>query len=276
MTRTDKAGREYWDALWTSAAAGDAKHAAAHHHQQHDAAMTRRFAEKLREVFPPERVRGQRIIEIGCARSPWLARFAQEFGFRVSGLDYSEIGCAQTRERLAEDGVEADIVCADLFAPPDALLGAFDAVCSFGVVEHFDDTAEALRAMARLLAPGGRMFTSVPNLAGLLGTIQKRFHRPIYDVHVPLDREALAAAHRAADLVVEEASYFQSSNFYICHITGAEVRFPTWHARRLALGLLGRASRLAWAIEDHAGPLPTSRLLSPYVLCVARNDGENT
>lgn len=271
MTRTDKAGREYWDALWTSAAEGDAKHAAAHDHH-HDDVITRRFAEKLRATFPPERVRGQRLIEIGCARSPWLARFAREFGFRVSGLDYSAIGCAQTRERLAAEGVEADIVCADLFAPPEALLGTFDVVCSFGVVEHFDDTAEALRAMARLLAPGGRIFTSVPNLAGLLGTIQKHAHRPVYDVHVPLDREALEAAHRAAGLVVEEASYFQSTNFNICHLTGAEVRFPLWHAKRVSLALLGRASRVAWAVEDRVGPLPTSRLLSPYVICVARND----
>jgi SAM-dependent methyltransferase len=39
---------------------------------------------------------------------------------------------------------------------------AFDVVSAFDVVEHCDDDALALRELARVLAPGGRMLLSVP------------------------------------------------------------------------------------------------------------------
>jgi SAM-dependent methyltransferase len=57
-------------------------------------------------------------------------------------------------------GVPGEIVCADLFAPPPHLLAQFDVVVSFGVVEHFDDTAACVAACARLVKPGGLMVTT--------------------------------------------------------------------------------------------------------------------
>jgi len=56
--------------------------------------------------------------------------------------------------------------------PPDHLLGAYDFGVSFGVAEHFEDTAECLAAFRRFLKPSGILFTAIPNLAGLLGSAE--------------------------------------------------------------------------------------------------------
>lgn len=47
--------------------------------------------------------------------------------------------------------------------PPES----FDAVTLWDVVEHVRDPAEALRAVRRLLRPGGTLALSTPNLRGL-------------------------------------------------------------------------------------------------------------
>ena len=125
-------------------------------------AANRRFDALFRELFAglptPDA-----LVEVGCARSAWLPYFGREFGFGLHGLDYSELGCEQERTILVESGLAGEITCADLFAPPRALLGAFDVVVSFGVVEHFSDTGAVTAAMAALLRPGGLLITVIPN-----------------------------------------------------------------------------------------------------------------
>lgn len=53
------------------------------------------------------------FLEIGCARSRWLPYFAKEFGFEVSGIDYSEVGSQQATQILFNEGVQGNIVFAD-------------------------------------------------------------------------------------------------------------------------------------------------------------------
>ncbi len=136
---SDRAGRSYWDRVWTEH--GDAQlpdpRTLTH--------VERSFAALFETVLcdlPPS----ASFLEIGCANSIWLPHFARRFGFRITGLDYSEIGGAQTRAAYEAAGLDAEIVCADAFSPPARLLESFDVVFTLGVVEHFDDTVGALDA----------------------------------------------------------------------------------------------------------------------------------
>jgi len=197
----------------------------------------------------------------------WLSYFARRYGFAVTGIDYSERGCEKATAVLRRDGVSGEIACADFTAPPARLLHAFDVGVSFGVAEHFDDTAECLAAFGRFLKPGGLLVTLVPNLAGVLGPLQRTFDRGVYDIHVVLDKVALADAHRRAGLEPIDTRYLVCSNFGLVTIhpsRSSPVR------RVLRLALMGVSAAL-WFVDRQIATLGETRLLSPYIACSARN-----
>jgi SAM-dependent methyltransferase len=207
---------------------------------------------------------GSRLLEIGAARSRWLPYFAERFGFAVTGLDYSAQGCVQAREMLARAGLPGEVVCADLFEPPPELLGRFDIVVSFGVVEHFHDTASCVAACARLLARDGRMITTIPNMRGTLGGLQRVLDPRVYRMHVPLRARDLAAAHGRAGLEVVRCGYEMPANWRVAVVK------PGRLGRRSLRKGLAAASRLAWAAERIGVRVPPNRLTSPYIACLAR------
>jgi cyclopropane fatty-acyl-phospholipid synthase-like methyltransferase len=261
----DKAGKSYWDALWKHGRTALEVELRGRDLNQY---VNRKFHRFFIDTFRAHPTASQRLLEIGCAKSSWLPYFAKEFRFDVVGLDYSEVGCAQARRMLADAGVKGEVICADLFTPPEELLGTFDLVVSFGVVEHFEDTAACLSAFARFLKPGGMLLTSIPNLAGWIGSIQRMVNRRVFDIHVPLDSQALAAGHRPS-LEILSCEYFLTVNWGVINIENWSQPF-----HRLGTRLRSWASKGVWILEERV-PLVTrllkpNRLTSPYINCVAR------
>ncbi|WP_437764276.1 class I SAM-dependent methyltransferase [Sorangium sp. So ce281] len=258
----DKAGRAHWNQVWSNRSLPTPVDPHARGFRQY---VRQAFHREFVRAFEGMDTKGQRLLEIGCGRSAWLPYLAREFGFQVSGLDYTEIGCAQERDILAGAGIPGEIVCADLFEPPERFVGAFDVVVSLGVVEHFEDTAGCLRACARYLRPGGRIVTEIPNMRGLVGWVAKVTDRPTYDVHVPLDREALVKAHRDAGLHVLRSDYIlplDVSLFGVGSIGSRWLRLP-------AVGAASAVAELVWALDARGlAPRPNA-VTSPYIFCVA-------
>jgi len=262
----DKAGEAYWSQAWQNHAPNPPRDP--HIPGPRNYAM-RRFHRFFTRLFSGMNAAGKKFLEIGCARSVWLPYFAKAFGFKIYGLDYSEIGCRQAREILAQEGLRGEIVFGDLFAPPAELLKKFDLVWSYGVVEHFSDTAGCLKALAQFLKPKGTAITLIPNMKGAIGFLQKTLHRPIYDIHVPLSPDELRLAHEPAGLRVSWCGHFLSTSFGIVNVnTGAP---PTAKTRRqdFLIRNLSRFSKLIWALETYTVPLPATTLFSPYIICVA-------
>ncbi len=264
---TDRAGREYWERAWDERGLPPpldpfGENLSCFVDREMDRFLTRAFA-----GLQP----GARFLEVGCGSSAWLPYVARRFGFQVSGVDYADLGVAQAEAMLRREGVEGRIVKADLFDPPADLVGAFDVVLSNGVVEHFEDTAGVLRAMARFAKPGGRVVTVVPNMHGAPGAVQRVLDRDVFDVHVPLSRERLRAANEEAGLRVEIAEYHFFVNFGVCNVPES-ARGAGATARRALHKALVDASRLVWVLETHTRPLPANRFLSPYVVAVGRAD----
>jgi len=263
----DKAGREYWNSAWKGSAVPGAVDPADLGPRNW---VNRRFHRAFLELFDKSRASSTKLLEVGCAQSRWLPYFAKEFGFSITGLDYSPIGCEMARTILVRCGVVGEVVCADFFAPPDSMRGAFDVVVSFGVAEHFDDTAACIRAFASFLKPGGTLFTNIPNMCGLVGFLQRMFNRPVYDIHQPLDREELGKAHESAGLDVISCDYFIFNNFGVCSLNGLRPNGASWIIKRSLIGALGRISMLAGFIEDRTCDLRPGRFASAHVNCVAR------
>jgi len=224
---------------------------------------------KLFDQYASGLPRGTGFIEVGCANSPWLSYFAKRYGFRVAGVDYSTAGCERTEAILSREGTPGDVIHADLFTPPSGLLGRFDLALSQGVVEHFEDTTEPIRAIGALLRPGGTVVTIIPNLVGFLGPLQRLLNRPVYDVHVPLTADHLAHAHERAGLSVIAASYFIPLNFGVCNLAGLTgVRRVVW---RLLIAALVRISYAVWYLDDRIR-VPETRVFSGSVYCIARKE----
>jgi 2-polyprenyl-3-methyl-5-hydroxy-6-metoxy-1,4-benzoquinol methylase len=263
----DKAGTVYWDNVWeghTMPTPVDPRVGGLRQYQNY------RFHGLFSRVLSGHKGSNQRLLEIGAARSTWLPYFSREFGLQVTGIDYSEVGCEQARAILDAAGVEGKVVWANLFAPPPELLGAFDVVVSFGVVEHFADTSDTLASFAHFLKPGGLLITSVPNLTGLSGWIQKRLGRAIYDIHVPLDKGTLDMAHRRAGLQVRACGYFMSANFSVLNFSDC----PAGFARKAATKLVSAITLLIWALESRGLRIRPNKLTSPYVVCIATKSRE--
>jgi GT2 family glycosyltransferase/SAM-dependent methyltransferase len=268
IDRADRAGKEYWDNVWTHLAFSpdisphDENIWAYRDHQFH-----RFFCSQLRNAPP-----GFSVLELGCAGSAWLPYFAREFDCRVAGLDYSTLGARQAADRLAASGIAADIRCADLFEPPPDWIAAFDVVVWFGVAEHFEDTGRAIRAAAAYLKPGGLLVTEIPNLAGFNGMLQRLVNRPIYDIHVPLDARELAAHHEAAGLNVERSEYLVPTDFGILNLENHPPG-PAYKTKDRALFVLRLLSGGIWWLDRKVGPFKPGRLTSGFVIVAARRPG---
>lgn len=263
----DRAGEQYWSKLWSESDLPrpvDASDTSLRNY------LRRRFIHYFDEHLLRSDHRGASLLEVGCARSVWPSYFAKARGLDVAGLDYSPVGCEQSRAMFRRDGVAGEVVQGDLFAPPPALHARFDYLLSFGVVEHFEDTAGALRSMATMLRPGGRMYTLIPNQIGVMGAIQRRLDRRFFDMHVPLDEAALRLAHERAGLRVLDSRYFLSTNFGVLNHSTFARESTAARVRALVRSGFVAMSAAIWAVEALTGiELPATRAFSPYAVCVA-------
>ena len=237
VATADRAGKGYWDELWSEASPRAPIDPGA---RGLNAFVTRRFHELFSETLP----RGAQVLEVGCARSAWLPYFALELGAQVTGLDYSERGCAVEREMLRAAGVGGDVVCGDLFEQPAAMGGRFDAVVSLGVAEHFADSAACIRALGHYVAPGGQLVTVIPNMTGLVGVLQRRMNPAVFGIHVALRPEDLLAAHTAAGLEQVTCRHFLSTNFGVVNLNGLEQGSHATRAKGTLRTGLTRSRRL--------------------------------
>ncbi len=256
----EKVGKEYWERVWQPAELPRPVQPQLDTLRNHSYHEFHRVFSRLIPALP-----GARLIEFGCAQSIWLSYFAKHGGMRVTGIDYAPRGCEKAAAVLARDGVDGEIVQADFMDPPHRLLGAFDIGISFGVAEHFEDTAECLAAFRRFLKPGGILVTVIPNMAGLTGQMQRWLDREIFDIHVVLDAPALAAAHRRAGLDPVQCDYVVCSNFGMVTLGPRRAL-----AKRLLRLALMSVSFALWIIDRSVIRLPATRFLSPYIVCAAR------
>ncbi len=257
----DKAGKTYWERKWKDAMLlrsispnlPDANHY-----------LDRHFHDFFCGVLSDKETRNKKLLEIGCARSVWLAYFAKEFGFRVYGIDYSEVGCQQAIRFLANEGVEGQIVCADFFSPPESMIGQFDVVISFGVLEHFENTDGCISAFSKYLKQKGIMITNIPNLLGLIGLIQNMINRAVLDIHVPLTPEDVVEAHQKNGLETLSCNYFLSANFGVLNFDNLRDSFIyPWILQSFCW-----MNRAIWFVEKSIRINP-NRWSSPYINCVA-------
>ena len=98
-------------------------------------------------------------------------------------------------------------------------------------------------------------------------TAMRLLNKPVYDVHVPLDRERLRDAHVEAGLRVVSCDYHLFTHFGICNVD--DVQGPSRHVKRAAHRALVDFSRVIWRLETMTRPFKPTPWLSGYVVAVA-------
>lgn len=104
---------------------------------------------------------GRTVLDVGCATG-YLAEALSAQGCTVSGIEVDPEAAEQARPKLA------DLVVGDLESVrlEDAFPGRkFDAIVLGDVLEHLSDPVGVLRSASVLLAEGGRIVLSIPNVA---------------------------------------------------------------------------------------------------------------
>ncbi len=146
--------------------------------------------------------RGARVLDAGCGFGEW-ATLLRRRGYAAEGLDYS----ATLIERLRAEYPDTPWHHGDI-RKLDPSIGGFDAVISWGVIEHDPDgPGAALREIARMLRAGGVAILTVPRDSALmrassLAQFPKRDDAQFFQFM--MTEEELAAFVREAGLSVVE------------------------------------------------------------------------
>jgi SAM-dependent methyltransferase len=177
--------------------------------------------------------RPARILEVGCGPGGNLELLKRFGEVRAVEPDAESRAYAAERSGVAVDGGLLPDGLPDLGGP-------FDLIAAFDVVEHVDDDAGALRALAERLKPGGFLVTTVPAYAWLWSEHDAQHHHK--------RRYTRSAYRRLFDgmaLKVRRATYFNS------------VLFPPIAAIRLAKA----AARIRGGDDETLPPPALNRLL---------------
>ena len=262
----DKAGEHYWTNAWQHMKLAPPMNPYSKNVNNYEIVLLHKIFEKY---FSGIDCKDKLLIEIGCGNSAYLPYFRKYFGFKITGIDYSQLACEQTKIILEREKTEGEIIYGDAFNPPQELIGKFDVLCSFGVVEHFDKTAETMKEFAKFLKPGGLMITLIPNLAGVSGYLQKKFFKRVYDIHVVMDKNYLDAQIKNAGLELVYSEYCQGLSINVV-LLDTQGRAKFYWAKKIFIRLLRYVTKVVWLFEMMTRPLPAGRLFSNYVITLAQ------
>lgn len=136
-------------------------------------------------------------------------------GIQVTGVDISEGMLAHGRRKVAQAGLaeRIELQQADSAALPFAD-GHFDAITAAFGVRNFEDLAQGIREMRRVLKPGGRLFVlefSKPVKAPMKQLFRFYFHRvmPLIGRLVSRDSAAYTYLPQSVDAFPEGAAFLR-------------------------------------------------------------------
>lgn len=121
-------------------------------------ALQRRYEARLLERLGG-RVRGARVLEMGCGRGVGTEIIFERFGaWEVHAFDLDPDMVRRARRRLTRyppDHLKLYVGDAAAIEEEDA---TFDAVFDFGIIHHVPEWERAISEVARVLKPGGLFF----------------------------------------------------------------------------------------------------------------------
>ncbi len=142
---------------------------------------------------------GLRILDAGCGSGRNMVALAARGS--VTGVEIAPASLQVARDRGA-----GEVVPGSLDEPLPFADGVFDLAVALDVLEHVADDEAALRALARVIAPGGRLLVTVPQYGWLWGE-----HDVLAHHHRRYTRTLLLGRAHAAGLRRERVTAFNAA-----------------------------------------------------------------
>lgn len=127
--------------------------------------------EHLIEIVPD--MEGRQVLDVGAGRGAFLIDCAKR-GVRAKGIEYNPTNISIAESRASDAGVSIVIQQGRAEKLPYAD-GSFEFVNLCEVIEHVENPRKVLSELARVLAPEGKGYISVPNR---FGWYDPHFHLP--------------------------------------------------------------------------------------------------
>lgn len=147
-----------------------------------------------------------RWLDVGCGRGDLLRKIRDEWRpAELCGIDPID---------WLDDDLRADVAFHAMAAEQADGLPLSDRVLLIEVIEHLEAPWSALRAAAQLLAPGGRIVVSTPNLATLRNRLELGLRgrltsfRPDYQPHI-----SPALPHVTTRILAEEGLVVEAPRY---------------------------------------------------------------
>ena len=212
-----------------------------------------------REVRPPA---DARILEIGCGTGHNLLAL-RAFG-KVEGLEIDPAARALAAARLGQPIAAAPLPQLDGVEP-----SAYDLIAALDVIEHVQDDAGAIAAIAARLRPGGKLLMTVPAHQWMWSAHDvANHHQRRYS------KGALRRLLEASPLQIDRLGYFNSLLFPLA--VGARMAGKVRHRQdsddKLPPASVNAVLRSIFELERYAvGRLPLPPGLSLFAIASARS-----
>ncbi|MDR3413232.1 MAG: class I SAM-dependent methyltransferase [Formivibrio sp.] len=218
-------------------------------------------AEMLR--FVPANCR--RVLDVGCAEGAFGESLKKTLGIEVWGVEPTKSAAAKAMPKL-DRVIEGD------FGPEvDLPVGTFDCIFFNDVLEHMLAPEKALRHARSLLAPGGVVVASIPNIRYFPVVYQLMIHaRWEYVDSGILDRTHLRFFTRSSIV-----NMFEREGFVIDTIAGINVYSGPSNARRLLWWAFRLANILALRRFDDMRFLRFAVVAKPMIGLVEGDSATN-
>lgn len=147
----------------------------------------------IREVLDP--TGNPTVLDAGCGVCAHAMRLVCR-GFDVVAVDFSPSVLRSARANLERSGFSDRIrlACQDILSLPfeDE---SFDHVLCWGVLMHIPDAETAVREIARVVRPGGRIVVSEGNMFSLESAVQRAVRRALRKKRTDVRRTAAGLEH---------------------------------------------------------------------------------
>jgi SAM-dependent methyltransferase len=171
------------------------------HFGQHHARKQVLFQRRLDRLGAPSLDR-RRLFDVGCGDGLFLELAARR-GWQVYGVELNPPAIARARERGAQvfEGALEELL--------DLPWGTFDVVTSWDSIEHTPEPRPFAEALARLLAPAGRLMLTTMNRRSLAARVFRSRWSLLGEDHFTYwDRRSLVELFETVGLTVTDLRFF--------------------------------------------------------------------